>query len=91
MCLVSKKKKKSYTYAVTAEETACVRTYLAVDVCGPEPCHGMFVGVGWENRRAGGTKDFVNVLQDDERLADRDAVVDENGQLFVHRVGPDRK
>ena len=59
--------------------------YLVAGVGCPEASGGAFVGVGWEDRPA--SEQLVDVLQDDERLADGPAVVDEHGHLLVHGVG----
>ena len=59
--------------------------YLVVDEGGPEASGGALVGVGGEDGRA--DEQLVDVLHDDERLADGLAVVDEHGHLLVHRVG----
>jgi len=59
--------------------------YLVAGVGCPEASGGAFVGVGWEDRPA--SEQLVDVLQDDERLADGLAVVDEHGHLLMHGVG----
>jgi hypothetical protein len=64
-----------------------VRTYLVVDVGGPEASDGALVGVGGEEGRAGAGEGLVDVLQDDLRLADGLAAVDQHGDLLVDGVG----
>ena len=59
--------------------------YLVVDEGGPEASGGALVGVGGEDGRA--DEQLVDVLHDDERLADGLAIVDEHGHLLVHGVG----
>jgi hypothetical protein len=65
--------------------------YLIVDEGGPEAGGGAAVGVGGEDRRARAGEDLVEVLNDDLRLGDRLAVVDEHGNFLVHRVGLEKE
>ena len=65
--------------------------YLVVDVGGPEASDGALVGVGGEEGHAGAGEGLVDVLHDDLRLADGLAVVDEHGDLLVHRVGAEEE
>ena len=59
--------------------------YLVFDEAGPEAGGGAVGGVGGEERRA--VERLVDVLDDDERLADGAAVaVEEHGHLLVHGV-----
>jgi hypothetical protein len=64
---------------------------LVVDVGGPEASGGAIVGVGGEEGDAGVGEDLVDVLYDDLRLADGLAVVDEHGDLRVHRVAAEEE
>ena len=60
--------------------------YLIVDVGGPESSDGSIVGVSGENW-VGGVPRLVDVLHDDEGLADGVPFVEENGDLLVDGVG----
>ncbi|KAB8113429.1 hypothetical protein EE612_052424, partial [Oryza sativa] len=62
------------------------REHLAVDEGGPEASDGAVVGVGGEQRGGAAGERLVDVLDDDQRVAHRLAVVDEHGHRLVHRV-----
>uniref|UniRef100_A0A0E0F084 Uncharacterized protein n=1 Tax=Oryza meridionalis TaxID=40149 RepID=A0A0E0F084_9ORYZ len=64
---------------------------LVVNVGGPEASDGAVVRVGREERCAGVGESLVDVLHDDQRLADGLAVVDHHGDLLVHRVGAEEE
>mgnify|MGYP003702824995 CR=1 FL=1 len=70
-----------------------VCTYLVVDVLCPEPLDGAAVWVTGQYGRGaiGGRPDLVDVLDDDERLGEGLAVVEQHGDLLVHRVGPEQQ
>uniref|UniRef100_A0A8R7PLW8 Uncharacterized protein n=1 Tax=Triticum urartu TaxID=4572 RepID=A0A8R7PLW8_TRIUA len=67
------------------------RAHLLVEVCRPEPRHGALVRVGGEEGVAGGAEGLVDVLQDDLRLADGAAVVDEHGHGAVDGVAAEEE
>ena len=59
--------------------------YLLVYKVCPESCTGSAIcGVG--HKRIGSRPDLVDVLENDERLADRVAVVDEDWYHLVNRI-----
>ena len=64
--------------------------YLIVDVGGPESSDSSIVGVRGENR-VGGVPRLVDVLHDDQGLADGVPFVEENGDLLVDGVGLEKK
>ena len=64
--------------------------YLIVDVGGPESSDGSIVGVSGENRVSGVPR-LVDVLHDDQGLADGLPFVEENGDLLVDGVGLEQK
>jgi hypothetical protein len=65
-------------------------SYLVVDEAGPEAGGGAGGGVGGEERRA--AECLVDVLDDDERLADgAAAAVKEHGHLLVDGVVPQQQ
>ncbi|THU64420.1 hypothetical protein C4D60_Mb01t26270 [Musa balbisiana] len=64
---------------------------LVVDVDGPEAVEGALVGVGRQDGVAGISPGPVDVLHDDHRLADGLVVVEEDGDLLVHRVGSQKQ
>ncbi|BAF27057.1 Os10g0531300 [Oryza sativa Japonica Group] len=61
--------------------------HLVVDVCRPEPRHGALVGVGGQHGGGAVGPGLVDVLQDDLRLVDGAAGVEEDGDGLVDRVG----
>jgi hypothetical protein len=63
----------------------CTCTYLLIDEISPEPGLSSLVRIRWQQRRPV-PPDLVYVLNDDEGLADRFPVVDENRDLLVNRV-----
>lgn len=65
--------------------------HLGVGILCPEPVDGAAVGVGREDGLPGGGESFVDVLQDDQGLADGATAVEEHGHLPVHRVGPEQQ
>jgi hypothetical protein len=60
---------------------------LGVDVRSPETAVGACVGVGGEERLAGGGEGVVDELEDDEGLAHGLAPDDEDGDLGLDGVG----
>jgi hypothetical protein len=64
---------------------------LLVDVVRPEAGLRARVGVGGEQRRRRRRERLVEVLHDDEGLADGAAVVQQHGDLLVHRVGAEEQ
>lgn len=60
--------------------------YLVVYISGPEASIGAIVGVGREERSPS-VPDFIDVVDDDHGLADRSAIMDQNGDFLVHRIG----
>uniref|UniRef100_A0A8R7PVK1 Uncharacterized protein n=1 Tax=Triticum urartu TaxID=4572 RepID=A0A8R7PVK1_TRIUA len=62
-----------------------------VNVVGPEARLRARVRVGGEEPRGGGREGVLDVLEDDEGLADGAAVVEEHGDLLVDGVGAEEE
>ncbi|WVZ57446.1 LOW QUALITY PROTEIN: hypothetical protein U9M48_007829 [Paspalum notatum var. saurae] len=80
----------AYSCKQDAGSSISVPLFTNQQSCGPEAGGGALVGVGGEDGAAGGEQ-LVDVLHDDERLAEGPAVVDEHGHLLVHRVGHEQE
>jgi len=65
------------------------QVYLGIHEMCPEACHGAVVGVGGEERRP--VEGLVDVLHDDEGLADSAVAVQEHGHLLVDGVVPQQQ